>query len=207
MDLWSPALAERDTPTARMSIQEWAALPEDTPGELVDGYLTEEEVPDPLHGLAVTWLIAAFRSWLGAGRGFVFDPEVKFAVSGTRGRRPDISVYFPNRPAPPRRGAIDDPPDIMVEVVSPSPRDERRDRVEKMEEYAAFGVTFYWLLDPALGSLEIFELQRAVTPAHYARVLARVEGAVDRIPGCDGLVIDLDELWAELRRLNAGDHA
>src|SRR6266487_922375 len=119
---WSPALASRSaTPGRRLDLEAWIALPEDEPGELVDGHLTEEEVPDPIHGLAVSWLIALFRSWLANRGGFVFDSDVKFVVSPTRGRKPDVSVYLPERAAPPRRGALTDPPDIMVEVVSASP--------------------------------------------------------------------------------------
>ena len=183
-------------------MEDWAALPEDAPGEFVDGHLAEEEVPDPIHELAVSWLIALFRAWLGVGSGFVFASDVKFVVSASRGRKPDVSVYFPQRAAPPpRRGPIHDPPDVIVEVVSPSPADERRDRVTKMEEYAAFGVSHYWLLDPALGSLEIFELRSGAC----VRVLAAVEGTIDKVPGCEGLVIRLDDLWTELRRLSADE--
>jgi Uma2 family endonuclease len=161
MTAWSPALASRAPATGQaLDIEAWVALPEETPGELVDGRLTEEEVPDPIHGLAVSWLIAVLRAWLGDRGGFVFDSDVKFIVSPTRGRKPDVSVYMPGRPAPPRRGALRDPPDIMVEVISASPADERRDRVDKMDDYAGFGVRFYWLVDPALGSFEIFELDR-----------------------------------------------
>ena len=201
MQRWSPALAEHKPPSGRrLDLDAWAALPEDDPGELVDGYLTEEEVPDPIHGLAVPWLIALFRAWLGGG-GFVFDSDVKFAVSATRGRKPDVSVYLPARAAPPRRGALHDPPDIMVEVVSPSPADERRDRVEKMDEYAAFGVRFYWLVDPALGSVEIFELQNG----RFLRSVAATSGVIRDVPGCRALVLDLDQLWAELARLEANE--
>jgi Uma2 family endonuclease len=202
MNAWSPALASRRQPTGRrLALDEWAALPEDAEGELVDGYLTEEEVPDPIHGLAVSWLIALFRAWLGGRTGFVFDSDVKFAVTPTRGRKPDVSLYFPGRPAPPRRGVLRDPPDIMVEVVSPSPADERRDRVEKMDEYAAFGVRYYWLVDPALGSLEIFELDAG----RFARSAAITAGVLRDVPGCPGLELDVDQLWAELARLTANE--
>lgn len=89
------------------------------------------------------------------------------------------------------------PPDIVVEVVSPSPRDERRDRIEKMDEYAAFGVRFYWLFDPSIQSLEIFGL----TGSRYARAARATEGALHHVPGCEGLTIDLDEIWDEISEL------
>lgn len=183
-----------------MEIEEWAALPEDAAGELVDGRLTEEEMPDSVHELAVTWLVALLRSWLG-GQGFVLGSDVKFVVSSKRGRKPDLSVYLPGRPAPRRRGALRVPPDIMVEVVSAAPSDERRDRVDKMDEYAAFGVRYYWLLDPALGSLEVFEL----VDARFVRAVARTAGTLTEVPGCTGLTLDLDALWAELARLSDDD--
>ena len=43
----------------RMTTSEWAELSEDVPGELVDGRLVEEEVPDYAHEVIVAWLIVA----------------------------------------------------------------------------------------------------------------------------------------------------
>lgn len=199
---WSPSLAAQTAPSGpRLSIDEWAALPEDEPGEWVDGHLAEEEVPDPIHELAVAWLLTFFKQWLGERGGFVFGSEVKFVVSPTRGRKPDLSVYLPERSPPPRRGVLRDPPDIAVEVISPSSADERRDRVEKMDEYAAFGVRYYWLVDPALGAVEIFELH----DGRFARAAAGTSGALANVPGCRGLTLSLDELWRELARLAPND--
>ena len=113
-------------------------------------------------------------------------------------RIPDVAVFLnPDGSRLPRHGVIRVPPDIAVEVVSPSPRDERRDRIEKMDEYAAFGVRFYWILDPGLQSLEIFEL----AGGHYARTARATEGRMESVPGCAGLTVDLDELWNDLSRL------
>ncbi|MGZ8710779.1 MAG: Uma2 family endonuclease [Thermoanaerobaculia bacterium] len=184
-----------------MTFEEWAAMPGDEPGELVDDRLEEEEVPDLVHELVISWLVHVLRSWLG-GRGFVFGSEAKYAVRPDRGRKPDVAVYLSSDGSRlPRHGVVRVPPDIVVEVVSPSPRDERRDRIEKMDEYAAFGVTFYWILDPNLQSLEVFEL----TGGRYARATRATEGRMEMVPGCPGLVIDLDELWAELSRLGPAE--
>jgi Uma2 family endonuclease len=183
---------------ARMTVPEWAALPEDEPGELCEGVLEEEEVPDLTHGTAVLWLGALLRAWIVALGGFAFGSEVKYALSNLRGRKPDLTVFFPGRPALPRRGAVAVPPDIAVEVVSPSSADQRRDRITKLAEYAAFGVRFYWMLDPSARTLEILELG---ADGRYVHVLGAAEGTLSELPGCAGLSIDLDELWREIDRL------
>ena len=174
-------------------------MDEDESGELVDGRLEEEEVPDLIHELVVIWLGQVLRNWLGRN-GFVFGSEGKYAVRSDRGRKPDLAVYLhPETRRPPARGLVRVPPDIVVEVVSPSPRDERRDRIEKMDEYAAFGVAWYWIIDPRLLSLEIFEL----TSGRYARAARATEGRFETVPGCPGLQLDLDEIWSEIARLEA----
>jgi Uma2 family endonuclease len=189
-----PALPHLGEP---MTLEEWASLPEDEPGELVDGRLEEEEVPNLVHEAVVAWLIWVLKSWLGRN-GFVFGSEAKYAVRANRGRKPDVAVYLTDDGSRlPRDGIVRVPPDIVVEVVSPSPRDERRDRIEKMDEYAAFGVRFYWILDPGLQSLEIFEL----VGGRYARAARATEGRMEPVPGCAGLAVNLDELWNDLSRL------
>jgi len=115
--------------TDRLSLDEWSALPEDTPGEWARGHLVEEEVPDFVHELLVALLVRVLGNWVFPQGGLVAGSEAKFAVSSERGRKPDVSVYLPGSERPPARGLIRVPPDLVVEVVSLTPRDGRRDRV------------------------------------------------------------------------------
>ncbi len=180
-----------------MSLEEWANLPEGAPGELVDGRLVEEEVASFAHEGIVISLAATIRSWIRPRGGSVYGSEAKFGLSPKGGRKPDLSVFLQGTPLPPREGRASAPPDVMVEVISGSPGDMQRDRVEKYAAYAAFGVPFYWLIDPNARTLEIFELDAARC---YARVLHASHGVVE-VPGCAGLRLDLDDLWAEIDRL------
>lgn len=54
---------------------------------------------------------------------------------------------------------------------------------------------------PALGSVEIFELESG----RFARAAAATSGTLAEVPGCPGLALDLDQLWAELARLDANE--
>jgi Uma2 family endonuclease len=185
-----------------MSIDEWVDLPEDEPGELVDGYLQEEEMPGLLHEIVVSWLMYILGSWARPRGGLVFGSEAKFAVSARSGRKPDLTMYLSGHAPLPRRGAVRVPPDVAIEVVTPTPRDVRRDRVEKVDDYAAFGVRYYWIVDPEQQTFEIFELGR---DGRYVRALGATGGRLKTVPGCLDLTLDLDELWREADKLGDAD--
>ncbi len=181
-----------------LTIADWYVMTEDEPGELVDGHLVEEEMPGYLHEALVILLGSILRGWVVPLGGLAAGSDAKFAVSPQRGRKPDLTVYLPGSRKPPLHGPIDVPPDVAVEIVSPTPRDGRRDRVEKVGDYAAFGIRYYWILDPQLRSLEILELS---ADGRYVHALGASEGEIEHIPGCEGLVLNLEELWAEIERL------
>ncbi len=195
-----------DTPDAApeygrpMSIEEWEQMDEDDPGELVDGRLEEEEVPDFPHEVIVSALLCALALWARPRRAIVLGSEGKYALSQRGGRKPDISVFLTRDRKLPRRGASRVPPDIMVEVVSRRPRDRRRDRIEKLREYSTFGVPWYWLVDPEARSLEILRLGE---DGRYVHALDADEGLVE-VPGCEGMTLDLDALWRELDEVVEG---
>lgn len=71
-----------------MTMKEWAHLPSDVRGELVDGHLTEEETPTRAHERVVTWLLVLFSKWLdarGGGevtRGLVLDLDALWRKVG-----------------------------------------------------------------------------------------------------------------------------
>jgi Uma2 family endonuclease len=199
---WPPVAEDDSTQVGRaMSCEQWLSLDDDEGGEWVDGKLVEEEVPDFVHELTITWLIQVVGAWI-RGRGFVAGSELKVLTGTTRGRKPDMSIFLPGGKPPPRTGLLRLPPDIVVEVVTPTPRDERRDRVEKMGEYARFGVRYYWLVDPALSAFEIFE---RTADGNYQKLVGVTSGRIDEVPGCAGLSIDVDALWAELARLGEAE--
>jgi Uma2 family endonuclease len=186
-----------------MSVEEWEQMGEDEPGELVDGLLEEEEVADSPHEVVVGALLFVLMSWARPRGGVVLASDAKYALSKRRGRKPDISVMFGRERKLPRRGATWTPPDLMVEVVSPRPRDRRRDRVQKLREYAAFGVQWYWLVDPEARTVELLRLG---DDGRYAHALD-AEGGTVEVPGCEGLTLDLDALWREVDEVCEGEGA
>ena len=164
----------------RLSLEEWIDLPDGEPGEWVDGWLVEEEVTSLVHDLVATWLGSVLLAWAARHGGLAAGSNVKFVVSDRRGRKPDQSVLLTKK----------NPPEMAVEVLSPGERNAHRDRVEKFAEYAQFGVRLYWIVDPIARTLEVFELK----DGSYALLVSASAGRVE-IPGCEGLVLDLDELW------------
>lgn len=177
-----------------MTVEQWGNLDEEIEGELVDGVLEEEEMATFLHELVVMWLAPILRAWARRRQGYIAGSEAKIAVGPRRGRKPDLSIYLRGKAPALADSLVRIPPHLVVEVISPRPRDARRDRVEKIRDYARAGISYYWILDPQLRTLEILELEAS---ARYRVTVARSRGKV-RAPGCPGLVLNLDDLWAEV---------
>ena len=177
----------------KMSVEQWYERDDDeSSDELVDGVLEEAEVPDRVHEIVITWLVRRLGPWVDARAGFIFASGLRLAIKKHTGRIPDVACYLRGRR--PESGLVRAAPDIVVEIVSPRPRDARRDRVEKIDDYAHIGASQYWIVDPKLRTFEVWKLDKA---GRYGRAVAASRGKV-RV----GVTLDLDALWAEVDRLD-----
>ena len=85
----------------------------------------------------------------------------------------------------------------MIEIVGKDPADAHRDRVDKMRDYEAAGIRWYWLVDL---NLRLLEIHRLGPDKRYQRAFAAGE-SLGEVPGCPGLLIDLTALWAAIEGL------
>jgi Uma2 family endonuclease len=103
---------------------------------------------------------------------------------------PDLQFYrCENRPVGQPKGLERGRPDLVVEIISPSSRS--KDRVRKLEDYAALGVPEYWLVDPEKRTFERLVLRKEtydIAEAFEGDVLFRPDSF-------EGLEIDLGRLW------------
>lgn len=185
------------THATSLTLEEWGELPEDEPGELVDGRLEEEEMTTRVHEAAVVWLLYELEGWARRSGAAVYGSELKLAVTPHRGRKPDVNVFFSGSRRSPAQSTVQQhPPDLVIEVISPRPSDARRDRVDKPDDYALAGVRHYWIVDPQLRSFETLERDAA---GRYVRAMAASQGTIAP-EGLPGLTLDLDSLWLRVER-------
>ncbi|AEH09171.1 MULTISPECIES: Uma2 family endonuclease [Protofrankia] len=128
--------------------------------ELLDGTIAVSPSPGFTHQLVVAHLLAIL---VGAQTGTARTLPAPFDVALPRGRvlQPDIVVM------PHAQAKI---PVLVVEVLSRYGRGY--DRKEKFDEYERSGIPSYWIIDPDIPEISVFEL----TAGRYERV-TRVEGS------------------------------
>jgi Uma2 family endonuclease len=181
----------------KMTVEQWERLDAKDFRELVDGVLVEPEMPAALHDIVMFWLATVLYPYFRKHGGFAIGEGAKLVIRHDRGRVPDASCFTRGRRFE-LEGVIRTAPDVVVEIISARPRDARRDRVDKVADYAEMGVRQYWLVDPKLRTFEILQLG---AKRKYTLVLASSSGKLRRIPALPGLVIDLDDLWSEVERV------
>ncbi|PDW03229.1 Uma2 family endonuclease [Candidatus Viridilinea mediisalina] len=127
--------------------------------ELISGVLYMTPAPSTSHQ-SVSNLLATYLTLhvqlVGLGKVFSAPTDVEL-FPGTV-VQPDILVISSSNEGCITPSRIIGPPDLVVEIVSPSTAGY--DRREKQDAYAAAGVPEYWLVDPSTQTVELLILEQ-----------------------------------------------
>lgn len=173
----------------RWTYEEYYRLDDDQRYEIIDGNLLMAPAPDTWH-----------QDWIGElhlllqhhvkrhtlGKVFLSPTDVVLDSENTV--QPDLIFVSAANVGIIKQRAIFGTPDLLIELISPS--SVRRDRYDKKELYARFGVKEYWIGDPANKSLEILTLKEGRYELYCA---AQVNGKLTSLV-LAGLEFDLTEI-------------
>jgi Uma2 family endonuclease len=175
-----------------MTAQQFLQLGEDPPGvrlELVEGEIAVSPSPTPAHSHAIVKLISLLDAYVEEHDiGRVFQ-DVDTILDRYNVRRPDILFFSKSRLHLVGKKALQGPPDLIVEVVSPT--SGRIDREDKFAQYAAAGVRFYWIVDPEDRTFHAWRLEDG-------KYIPTGQGRADdtlRVEPFTDLPIALKRLW------------
>jgi Uma2 family endonuclease len=141
------------TPKTLLSVEEFAALPDDgMKHELNEGELIVMPPPKPRHGDCQLSLGSAVREFVvSRGLGRVYT-ESGYRLTPHTVRGPDVSFVRTSRLQDPDE-YFDGAPDLAVEIVSPG--DDASDLREKIKQYLDAGTSVVWVVYPRSRQIEI----------------------------------------------------
>jgi Uma2 family endonuclease len=169
---------------------DYMALPDEPRCELIHGRLYVSPSPTPHHQIVSLLLAELFLNAARRTGGKAYVAPLDVHLSDETVVQPDV-IYI----SPQNRGVVQDwirgAPDIVVEVASPSTF--RRDRIHKLPEYTAAGVKEFWIVDPAMETIEFLRLEGGA----YRHETFR--GSVYRSVQFPEIEIDLTAFWKEVQ--------
>jgi Uma2 family endonuclease len=183
--------------TTKMTAEQFLKLGDDPPGlrlELVDGEVAVSPSPSPDHSAVVVNLIIVMGTHIQTNGLGELHHDVDTILNTFLVRRPDLLFYFNARTHLIGKKAMEGPPDLAVEVISPTSGEI--DRTDKFAEYREAGVPHYWIVDPELRTIEAWTLKRG----KYVRAGRGQGTAVVRLAPFPELDIPLHTLWRPNRK-------
>jgi Uma2 family endonuclease len=126
--------------------------------EIIEGELYEMPAPTLVHALTITKIISLLIPLLDRLGGQWLTAPLDVFLPGANPVQPDVIAILPGNAAKLVPRGIEGPPDLVVEVLSPSNRGH--DLLTKRSLYARAGVREYWIVDPEAKTLEILTLDR-----------------------------------------------
>ncbi|HEU5431635.1 MAG TPA: Uma2 family endonuclease [Thermomicrobiales bacterium] len=171
--------------------------------ELIDGEIVMTPSPVPRHQVILTRLLRRLGDAVTeASRGLALPAPLDVWFDEANIMQPDIIVLLNDRLGQVTAKLIEQAPNLLVEVVSPTSR--VRDRAVKRTRYARFGVPEYWLVEPGANAMVV----HAEPDGTDYRAVSIETGVVQSVTIPD-LAVDLAVLFAPLpgseRRAASGE--
>ena len=142
----------------RLTYPELRLMPDDGKRyELIDGEVFVTPSPNEKHQRVLGNLFLSFSSHARPGNlGRVYIAPFDVVFGEKTALQPDLLFVSAKRLGIIGPEYVLGAPDLVVEILSPYR--QSYDRVTKLEQYALYGVTEYWIIDPIAESVEIYAL-------------------------------------------------
>jgi len=161
--------------------------------ELYDGEAFMMSSPTVAHQAILMGLSGAFYAWLQGKpcRVFAAPLDVRLFPKDDKSDRtvvqPDLLVVCDGDKL--AKGSVNGPPDLVIEIVSPS--NTSSELLRKFNYYLKARVREYWVIDPELRNVSVHVYENG-------RYISATYNDDDRVPVTvlQGLEISLEALWA-----------
>ena len=170
--------------------QDYLKTPDDIRYQLIEGALVREPAPTVTHQRVLLRLALLVTPFVEDNRlGEVLLAPTDVYLSDTNVVQPDLLFVSAARAGIITERDVHGPPDLVVEIASPST--QHRDHGVKLDIYARYVVSEYWLVDPATKAVETLRLEdgRFIATGHL--------GPADTLtsPLLPGLTIPLGKVF------------
>jgi Uma2 family endonuclease len=174
------------------SEEEYLALDTNRLVELSNGFLEFPPMPTTPHQLLVVHLYGLLLAFTSSrDLGLVLLASLPVRLWRRKIREPDI-VFMLKEHADRVGVAFWNGADLVMEVVSGSAEDRRRDLVTKREEYARAGIAEYWIVDPREECITVLRLAGKRYRVHGEFL----KGAVATSHLLPGFAVDVSEAFS-----------
>ena len=180
-------------PQGSWTEQEYLALDAGRQIEFDRGCVEVLDIPTKEHHRLVRFLFLLMQAFVSSrGLGEVFFAPLPVRLWNEKYREPDL-VYLASGRSD--AGKYPDGADLVVEIVSDSPSDRKRDLEIKVSEYERAGISEYWVVDPQ----KAIVLVHCLIHSKYA-VDSFTTGQIAHSRILDGFSVGVESLFEAAKR-------
>ena len=165
---------------------------QDAVEEVVNGEIRIMPPPDARHGDILDNLFFLIRSQVNPREVRVRLSEFGLIIRThpLTSRVPDLAMFLTNTVVQ-KDGYIHSAPQLAVEVLSPA--NTRRERADKLADYASIGIPEIWVIAPQGETVEVLYLE----DGHYIRAQLLASGDILKPKLFPHVQVDIAQIWPD----------